>query len=232
MSYSTIALPQTETRYRSLFQQVYLWMSVGLALTGFVAWWAYTSGTIERILSGGQLLFFGLIAAELGLVIGLNWGISRMSAGLATAGFVLYSALSGLTLSVIFLVYTADSIASTFFVTAGTFAAMSLYGYTTKRDLTTVGNMLVMALIGVIIASLVNLFLQSSALYWLITYAGVLIFVGLIAYDTQKIKHLSERVGAQDNEIVQKMAILGALTLYLDFINLFLYLLRLLGKRR
>ena len=165
MSYSTIALPQAETRNRSLFQQVYMWMSVGLGLTGFVAWWAYTSGTIESLLSGGQLLFFGLIAAELGLVIGLNWGISRMSAGMATAGFVLYSALSGLTLSVIFLVYTADSIASTFFVTAGTFAAMSLYGYTTKRDLTTVGNMLVMALIDVIIASLVNLLLQSNALY-------------------------------------------------------------------
>jgi len=174
----------------------------------------------------------GLILVELALVMGLSWGLSRMSAAVATGGFILYSALSGVTLAAIFLVYTTESIASTFLVTASVFGAMSLYGYTTQRDLTSWGSFLFMALIGLIIASLVNIFLQSTAIYWVTTYAGVLIFVGLTAYDTQKLKRLSSTINERDTETFQKMVILGALTLYLDFINLFLYLLRLLGKRR
>jgi hypothetical protein len=155
-----------------------------------------------------------------------------MSAAVATGGFILYSAISGVTLAAIFLVYTTESIASTFFVTGAVFGAMSLYGYTTKSDLSSWGSYLFMALIGLIIASLVNIFLQSTAIYWVTTYAGVLIFVGLTAYDTQKLKQLSNNINERDTETFQKMVILGALTLYLDFINLFLYLLRLLGKRR
>ena len=228
MGYSP-TLSNTETRERTLFQQVYAWMAAGLAITGFVAYWTYSSGFINS-LSGPVMI--GLIVVELGVVIGLSWGISRLSGPLAVGAFLFYSLLNGLTLSTIFLIYTSDSIASTFFVTAATFGAMSMYGYTTKRDLTTIGNMLFMALLGLIIASVVNMFLQSSALYWILTYAGILIFVGLIAYDTQRIKRLSETMGGQTAESIQKVAIMGALRLYLDFINLFLRLLQVLGKRR
>ncbi|MCX6048112.1 MAG: Bax inhibitor-1/YccA family protein [Chloroflexi bacterium] len=228
MGYSP-TLSRDDTRERTLFQQVYAWMAAGLAITGFVAYWTYSSGFINS-LSGPVMI--GLIVAELVVVIGLSWGISRLSGPLAVGAFLFYSLLNGLTLSTIFLIYTSDSIASTFFVTAATFGAMSMYGYTTKRDLTTIGNMLFMALLGLIIASVVNLFLQSSALYWILTYAGILIFVGLIAYDTQRIKRLSETMGGQTAESIQKVAIMGALRLYLDFINLFLRLLQVLGKRR
>ena len=228
MSYSP-TLSRDETRERTLFQQVYAWMAAGLAITGFVAYWTYTSGFINS-LSGPVMI--GLIVAELVVVIGLSWGISRLSGPLAVGAFLFYSLLNGLTLSTIFLIYTSDSIASTFFVTAATFGAMSMYGYTTKRDLTTIGNMLIMALLGLIIASVVNMFLQSSTLYWILTYAGILIFVGLIAYDTQRIKKLSQTMLGQTAESIQKVAIMGALRLYLDFINLFLRLLQVLGKRR
>lgn len=228
MGYSP-TLSRDDTRERTLFQQVYAWMAAGLAITGFVAYWTYSSGFINS-LSGPVMI--GLIVTELVVVIGLSWGISRLSGPLAVGAFLFYSLLNGLTLSTIFLIYTSDSIASTFFVTAATFGAMSMYGYTTKRDLTTIGNMLFMALLGLIIASVVNMFLQSSALYWILTYAGILIFVGLIAYDTQRIKRLSETMGGQTAESIQKVAIMGALRLYLDFINLFLRLLQVLGKRR
>ncbi len=228
MSYSP-TLSNTETRERTLFQQVYAWMAAGLAITGFVAYWTYSSGFINN-LSGPVMI--GLIVAELVVVIGLSWGISRLSGPMAVGAFLFYSLLNGLTLSTIFLIYTSDSIASTFFVTAATFGAMSMYGYTTKRDLTTIGNMLFMALLGLIIASVVNMFLKSSALYWILTYAGILIFVGLIAYDTQRIKQMSQTMLGQTAESIQKVAIMGALRLYLDFINLFLRLLQVLGKRR
>jgi uncharacterized protein len=223
---------RSDSTFRSMLQQVYGWMAAGLALTGVVAWYVSQSETLLALIFGQQLVFFGLILAQVGLVMGLSWGLSRMSAAVATGGFILYSAISGVTLAAIFLVYTTESIASTFFVTAGVFGAMSLYGYTTKRDLSGMGSFLFMALIGLLIASLVNIFLQSSAIYWVTTYAGVLIFVGLTAYDTQKLKQLSNNINERDTETFQKMVILGALTLYLDFINLFLYLLRLLGKRR
>jgi uncharacterized protein len=162
-------------------------------------------------------------------VLGLSAGIGRLAPTTASALFIVYAALNGLTMAAIFLVYTRTSIASTFFITASTFGVMSLYGYTTKRDLTKMGSLLFMALIGLILASLVNFFLKSTALYWIITYAGVLIFVGLIAWDTQKIKRLSTQ--ATDETSGRRIAIIGSLMLYLDFINLFLFLLRIFGKR-
>jgi FtsH-binding integral membrane protein len=223
---------RSDSTFRSMLQQVYGWMAAGLALTGVVAWYVSQSETLLALIFGQQLVFFGLILAQLGLVMGLSWGLSRMSAAVATGGFILYSAISGVTLAAIFLVYTTESIASTVLVKGAVFGAMSLYGYTTKSDLSSWGSYLFMALIGLIIASLVNIFLQSTAIYWVTTYAGVLIFVGLTAYDTQKLKQLSNNINERDTETFQKMVILGALTLYLDFINLFLYLLRLLGKRR
>ena len=230
--YAPHSTPRTDTFFNTLFQQVYGWMAGGLALTGLIAWYVSQSDALLSLVFGNQIVFFGLIIAELALVFGLSWGLTRMTATMATGAFLLYAALNGVTMAFIFLVYTNESIASTFLVTAGTFGAISMYGYTTKRDLTSWGTYLFMALIGLILASLVNLFLQSSAIYWITTYAGVLIFVGLTAYDTQKIKELSARIDARDTENFQKMAIMGALRLYLDFINLFLYLLRILGKRR
>ena len=155
-----------------------------------------------------------------------------MSAGVAAAAFVGYALLNDLTLSTIFLVYTQSSIASTFFITAATFGCMSMVGYTTQRDLTSLGSYLFMGLIGLIIASVVNLFLQNEFMYWVLSYVGVALFMGLTAYDTNKIKQMSRMVSNQGNEVFQKVAIMGALRLYLDFVNLFLYLLRLFGKRR
>jgi len=230
--YASHSAPRTDAFFSTLFQQVYGWMAGGLAITGLVAWYVSQSDALLNLVFGNQLIFFGIIIAELALVVGLSWGLTRMSATMATGAFLLYAALNGVTMAFIFLAYTQESIASTFLVTAGTFGAISMYGYTTKRDLTSWGTYLFMALIGLILASVVNIFLQSSAIYWITTYAGVLIFVGLTAYDTQKIKELSARIDASDTENFQKMAIMGALRLYLDFINLFLYLLRILGKRR
>lgn len=230
--YASPTTPRTDALFSTLLQQVYAWMAGGLALTGLIAWWVSQSEAMVRLVFGNQAVFFGLIILELGLVFGLSWGLTRMSASLATGAFLLYAAVNGITMAAIFLVYTGESIGSTFLVTGGTFAAMSMYGYTTKRDLSSWGNLLFMGLIGLIIASVVNIFLQSDALGWVVTYAGVLIFVGLTAYDTQKIKELSARIDARDTETFQKAAIMGALRLYLDFINLFLYLLRILGKRR
>lgn len=228
MSFLESNLARSATRERSLFQQVYAWMSVGLTVTAFAAYGAYVTGWVQALLP----FMLVLVLAELGVVMGLSFGISRMSATVATAAFVGYALLNGLTLSVIFLVYTQSSIASTFFITAATFGCMSMYGYTTQRDLTSLRSFLFMGLIGLIVASLVNLFLQNELIYWILSYAGVAIFMGLTAYDTQKIKELSRVMGNQDSESFQKVAIMGALRLYLDFVNLFLYLLRLFGKRR
>ena len=230
--YASPTTPRTDALFSTLLQQVYGWMAGGLALTGLIAWWVSQSEAMINLVFGNRAVFFGLIILELGLVFGLSWGLTRMSATLATSAFLLYAAVNGITMAAIFLVYTGESIGSTFLVTGGTFAAMSMYGYTTKRDLSSWGNLLFMALIGLIIASVVNIFLQSDALGWVVTYAGVLIFVGLTAYDTQKIKNLSARIDPRDTETFQKAVIMGAFQLYLDFINLFLYLLRILGKRR
>ncbi|MDA8595758.1 Bax inhibitor-1/YccA family protein [Flavobacteriaceae bacterium] len=211
---------------KAFMQKVYTWMVGALTITGSIAYVISSkTGLIESIYP----YFTLLVIAQLGVVIFLSARINKMTSSTAFILFTLYSVLNGVTFSVIFEVYTASSIASTFFVTAGTFAAMSMYGWFTKKDLTSMGSFLYMALIGLIIASVVNMFFASSVMYWVITYAGVLIFVGLTAYDTQKIKKMS--VEFHDNESHNKGAVIGALTLYLDFINLFLYLLRILGNR-
>ena len=211
--------------------KVFGWMAVGLLLTGVVAAYvAQTPSLVQTIFAGNTFII--LIVAEIGLVIVLSAAITKLSAGAASVLFLLYSAVNGLTFSVIFLVYTASSIGSTFIVTAGTFGAMFIYGYVTKKDLTSLGSLCFMGLIGMIIASVVNMFVASSSLYWIITYGGILVFVGLTAYDAQKIKMTGAVSGALDPSTAHKAAILGALALYLDFINLFLLLLRLLGRRR
>jgi len=227
---------ETSTAKESVFMsKVYSWMSGALLITGFVAWWAATTPAFLNLLyppQGGvnKLLFYGLIAAEFGLVIWLSARIDKMTSERASLLFVLYAVLNGLTMSTIFLMYTSSSIASTFFITAGTFGAMSFYGYTTKKDLTSWGNLLFMALIGLVIATVVNMFLKSSMLYYILNYVGVLVFVGLTAYDTQKIKRMASQLNSEED--AKKGAVMGALTLYLDFVNLFLYLLRLFGDRK
>ena len=233
MSYRVPSLVgQYELRQRTVLQQVYAWMAGGLTITGLVALWAAQSSFFLNLLARNPGMMFGLIIAQLVVVLGLSFGIGRMSATVAMGAFVLYAALNGLTMSVIFLMYTAESIGSTFLVTAGMFAGISLYGYTTKRDLSGMGSFLVMALIGVILASLVNFFLKSTALYWVITYVGILVFVGLTAYDTQKIKRMSATLdGNNDTLMLKRVVIMGALTLYLDFVNMFLFLLRIFGRR-
>jgi uncharacterized protein len=234
MSYSVPSLAgQFELRQRTVLQRVYAWMAGGLTVTGLVAMWAASSAFFIDLLVRNSGVLFGLIIAQLVLVIALSWGINRMSSAMAIGAFMLYSALNGLTMSLIFLVYTAESIGATFLITAGMFAGISLYGYTTKRDLSSMGSFLFMALIGVLLASIANFFLQSTALYWGITYAAILVFVGLTAYDTQKIKKMSATLdGRSDQTMLQRVVIMGALTLYLDFINMFLYLLRIFGQRR
>jgi FtsH-binding integral membrane protein len=212
-------------------RRVYNWMALGLGATALVALYTASTPWLLQMIFGNTLVFFGLIIAELGLVIWLSAGIGRMEFSTASLMFFVYSALNGLTLAVIFLAYTSASIASTFFVTAGTFGATSLYGYTTKRDLTSWGSFFFMGLIGIILASVVNIFLKSPMIYWVVTYAGILIFVGLTAYDTQKLKEMAVQ-GFADEQAEGKSAVLGALALYLDFINLFLMLLRIFGQRR
>lgn len=224
----------TQTAYHvaenTLIKNVYTWMSAALLLTGVTALAISNSHSVSSLIFSNMFFFYGILIAEVALVWYLSARINSLSFATATGLFMLYSFLNGVTLSFIFLMYTQASIASTFFVTAGTFGVMSLYGYFTKRDLTSLGNLCMMALIGLIIATVVNLFMKSESLYWIITYAGVLIFVGLTAYDTKKIKNLLQ--GKEITEETQKLAILGALSLYLDFINLFIYLLRILGKRK
>ncbi|MBK5142738.1 Bax inhibitor-1/YccA family protein [Budviciaceae bacterium BWR-B9] len=219
------------TGIQAFMAQVYGWMTCGLLLTAFTAWFV-TGTALQSFIFSSNITFFGLIIVQLGVVFFLSGMLNRISGALATTLFMLYSVLTGLTLSSIFIAYTSSSIASTFFVTAGTFGAMSLYGYTTKRDLSKLGSMMIMGLIGILLASLVNIFLKSPALTWAITYIGVIVFVGLTAYDTQKLKAIGEQVSIDDREGYRKSSIMGALTLYLDFINLFLMLLRILGDRR
>ena len=211
--------------------KVYAWMSFALIITGVVAMQTAEAPKLVNFIYGSQWTFFGLLMLQLILVAYLVSLVEKMSSQTATLVFILYAALNGLTLSAIFIIYTKASLATTFYVTAGTFGVMSIYGYLTKTDLTRFGNLLFMGLIGLIIASIANFFLQSEMLYWITTYAGVLIFVGLTAYDTQKIKE-TNIIGNEGTDEDKKEAIIGALTLYLDFINLFLLLLRLFGRRR
>jgi FtsH-binding integral membrane protein len=225
--------PRTEVVVNDFIRSVYNWMAIGLALTGFVALYVSSSETMLRLIFGNPLIFFVLILAELGLVFSIAGMVNRMSAGTATSLFVLYSALNGVTLSFIFLAYTRSSIVSTFFICGGTFIGCSIYGWTTKKDLTSWGGFLMMGLIGIIIASLVNMFIRSSGMSIIISYIGVIIFVGLTAYDTQKLKNMALTQPADlDGAVIRKGAILGALSLYLDFINLFLMLLRIFGTGR
>jgi FtsH-binding integral membrane protein len=233
MALQTITRPRSEVLVNDFVRSVYNWMAVGLALTGFISLYTAQSETAMRLIFGNPLIFFVLIGAELALVFTISGRVNRMSAATATSLFVIYAGLNGLTLSFIFLAYTSTSIASTFFVCAGTFVACSIYGWTTKRDLTSFGGFLAMGLIGIIVASLVNIFIQSSAMQAIISYIGVFVFVGLTAYDTQKLKNmaLTQPAGLEEG-VVRKGAILGALSLYLDFINLFLMLLRIFGQSR
>ncbi|NCC26324.1 MAG: Bax inhibitor-1/YccA family protein [Deltaproteobacteria bacterium] len=216
----------------AFMQGVYQWMAAGLGMTALVAWTVASSETMVQIIFGNQLLFWGLIIGELGLVLWLSAGISKMSAGMATGMFLLYSAMNGATLSIILLAYTGASVAATFVVCAGMFAAMSVYGMVTKKDLTSWGSFLFMGLIGIILASVVNIFLKSPGLHFVISGIGVLVFVGLTAYDTQRLKAMGESAPMDDAVAIRRGTILGALTLYLDFINLFLMLLRFFGQSR
>lgn len=230
------ANPMTVAKARQEASTVFLaktfnWMAVGLAITGVVAYFTAATGLAYSII--GNPLFYVLIFAELGLVFYLSARIAKIQASTASSLFIGYSVLNGLTLSVIFLAYTSSSIAATFFITAGMFGAMAVYGLVTKRDLSGWGSFLFMGLIGIIIASVVNIFLQSSAVSWVVSMIGVLVFTGLTAYDVQKIKRMGEEgIMTQGEEAIRKGSIMGALTLYLDFINLFLMLLRFFGGSR
>jgi uncharacterized protein len=225
-----ISMDATAAEQQRFMVRVYNWMTAGLGITGFMAYYIANSPTMLNIVFGNPIVPIVLIIAQIGLVFWLASRVMQMSASKATGVFMLYAGLTGVTLSSIFIVYTAASITSTFLITAGTFGAMSLYGYTTKKDLTSWGSFLFMGLIGIIIASVVNMFMESEMMHAIISYAGVLIFVGLTAYDTQKIKEMNI-LGNEGTDEDTKEAIQGALTLYLDFINLFLMLLRLLGNR-
>ena len=217
--------------FPALMRKVYVWMTLALVLTGITAFGVASSPGLMMTIIQTPAIMWGLIIAELAIVIAISAAINRLSLTTATLLFVLYSVLNGATFSLIFAVYTMSSIANVFFITAGTFGVMAAYGYFTKRDLSSLGKLLLMALIGLIIATLVNVFLvKSSGFDLILSYAGVLIFVGLTAYDTQKIKQMLA-MQTDMGEGAQKVALLGALSLYLDFINLFLYLLRIFGRR-
>jgi FtsH-binding integral membrane protein len=213
----------------SFFPRVYGWMAVGLLVSAAASVALLGSPQALKFVYGSRFVFFGLILGELGLVFYLSARVMSMSSAAAKGAFVAFAALNGITLASIFLVYTTASIASTFVVSAATFGATSAYGMVTKRDLSGFGSFVVMGLFGIIIASVVNLFLKNEAVYWITTYIGVFVFIGLTAYDTWKLKKISV---SATGEAAGNLAILGALTLYLDFVNLFLMLLRLFGKRR
>lgn len=217
--------------FPALMRKVYVWMALALVITGITAFGIANNPSLAYTIVTNRLLFWGLVIAEFGLVVAISGAINRLSITTATLLFILYSVINGATLSVIFLAYTLTSIANVFFITAGTFGVMAFLGYTTKKDLTSLGRMMFIGLIGIIIATIVNLFLGSSMLNMIVSYVGVVIFVGLTAYDSQKIKHMLYEADSMD-EGAQKLALLGSLTLYLDFINLFLMLLRIFGGNK
>lgn len=216
----------------AFMRSVYAWMSAGLGLTALAAYMVASSPSMMQLVMGNRILFFGLIIAEFALVFGISAGISKLSAEMASGLFLLYSVLNGVTLSVIFILYTQASIVMTFLICSGMFGAMSVYGMTTQKDLTSWGSFLFMGLIGIIIASIVNIFMKSSGLNFVISGIGVLLFTALTAYDTQKLTRMGESAPMNDNVALRRGSILGALTLYLDFINLFLMLLRFFGQTR
>ena len=224
---------RSEVQVNEFVRSVYNWMFIGLGVTGLVALYVSGNEAVMSLVFGSRLIFFGLIIGELALVFSISGMVNRMGSGTATSLFVLYSALNGVTLSFIFLIYTRSSIVSTFFICSATFLACSIYGWTTKKDLTSIGGFLMMGLMGIIIASLVNMFIRSSAMSMIVSYIGVIVFVGLTAYDTQKLKNMAlTQPAGLDGGVIRKGAILGALSLYLDFINLFLMLLRIFGQSR
>lgn len=234
MNYAAISREQqleASLAFPALMRKVYLWMTLALVITGFTSFYVATNATLLGMIFSNSVVLWGLIIGELALVLGLSAAINRLSLSTATLMFVLYSVVNGATMASIFLIYELSSIVSVFFVTAATFACMAAYGYFTKKDLTSWGRILFMALIGIIIASVVNIFVKSSGLNLIVSYVGVLVFVGLIAYDSQKIKEMF-LTAPNAGENMQKLALLGALSLYLDFINLFLHLLRILGSSR
>ena len=223
---------RAQVQVNEFIRSVYNWMAIGLGLTGVVAFYVSNSETLMKLIFGNQIIFFGLIIGELVLVFTISARVHKMQASTATSLFVLYAALNGATLSAIFLIYTSSSITSTFFICAATFIASSIFGMVTKRDLTSMGQFMFMGLIGIVIASVVNLFVRSSGMSLIVSYIVFIVFVGLTAYNTQKLRTISlSQPAGLDSGTVRKGAILGALTLYLDFINLFLMLLRILGNR-
>jgi len=215
-----------EAVFSNFMQRVYQWMAAGLALTGLMAFIAISSVPLMHFLLGGGMWLFFIV--ELGIVFWLSASIRKISAQAAMLGFLIYSALNGVVLSSIFLYYTSASISLTFFITAITFGGVSVYGWVTHQDLTSVGSFCGMALWGVIIASIVNIFFHAPAFYWILSYVGVAVFIGLTAYDTQKLKAIHQNMP----NAPEQLAIFGALMLYLDFINMFLFLLRIFGRRR
>ena len=227
---NTKASAQYDEGLRSHMLKIYNYMAVALVLTGVIAFGAASSPALMQTIYGGPLKWVVMLA-PLGIVIFLSFRINKLSMPAAQIWFWLFAGTMGLSLSSIFIIYTGASITRVFFITAGVFGSMSLWGYTTKKDLTGMGSFMFMGLIGIIIASVVNMFMQSSALHFAISIIGVLVFVGLTAYDTQKIKNMYSQIGSS-SEAAGKAAIMGALTLYLDFINLMLMLLRLFGNRR
>jgi len=230
-SFDNVSLPQANEKITQRFiTAVYGWMVAALAISGISAFAVVNSRTLFSFIFGSRFTFFGLIIAEFACVIILSAGIRRMSFAAAAASFIVYSIVNGLTLSSIFFVYTGASITRIFVITALMFGAMSIYGAMTKSDLRQAGKYLMMGIIGLVIASLVNILLRSPSLDWLISFVAVGVFTGLTAYDSQKISQAAQN--AQNNETYRKVAIIGALELYLDFINIFLALLRLFGKRR
>lgn len=220
---------QTTSMVTSAMKKVYVKMTIALVVTGLVSYFCGTSNDYLAFFRDNRWFMWVLIIAELGMAFGISGAINKLPSATAAGMFYLFAVVNGLLLAPIFVVYTHESIAKTFFITAGTFGAMSIFGYTTNQDLTKVGNILFMALIGLIIAMVVNIFTKSSTLDWIITIAGVIIFVGLTAWDTQKIKQMA---AIMPSDQIGRLATLGALSLYLDFVNLFLYLLRIFGSSR
>lgn len=230
---SSYSIPaDSATAERKLMRNVYGWMSLALAITGLTSYYVAGSQAILSVIFSNQFVFWGIAIAEFVLVMVLTAKINTLSFQTAGIMFAVYSILNGVLLSSIFVVYTSESIATTFFISAGMFAAMAIIGSTTKKDLSGIGRFAIMAVIGLIIASVVNIFLKSSMFEFIISVIGVIIFAALTAYDAQKIKTMLHEYGTDVNETSQKIALLGSLSLYLDFINMFLYLLRLFGNRR
>ncbi len=230
----SLTMEQARSQAATYFlAKVYNWMAVGLGLTGLTAFLVANTRVLQEIIFGNTMVFYGLIIGTLGMVFYLSARIEKISAKAATQLFLLYAILNGLTLSSVLLIYTGTSVAATFFIAGGMFVSMSIYGTVTKKDLSSWGSFLFMGLIGIIIASVVNIFMASSMMSWVISGIGVIIFTGLTAYDTQRILQIGgSGIMEEGSSVIQKAAIMGALALYLDFINLFLYLLRFLGDRK